>query len=404
MFSGKNCSYRYLFVDNDGELRGKIRYEYPLERLMDNAGLKIPATDILGSTPVIPVSTILPNWSYDGSSTGQAETGNSEVIITPMGLFFDPFVDNGYVVLTETFIPDPDDDTRLIPHPTNNRILSRQLLENAQVADQEPWFGIEQEFTLFNSDLQLPYMWNSGHNPYGSTSPELVGQHRYYCAFGGDRSYGRQLVATAAAKALEMGLQISGTNAEVMASQWEIQVGPCRLVEIGDHLLLTRWVLRMVSEQSTLSTPSAGVSFAPKPWGADWNGSGGHTNFSTRAMRGEDPTQNAWVAINQGIKRLSTRHRLHMDVYGKGNEERMTGDCETASYDTFSYGVASRKASIRIPRQVYLDRKGYIEDRRPAGNLEPYLVTNRLVASICLDSDEINPSTNPIEQSVSVNE
>merc|ERR1711920_1199134 len=69
----------------------------------------------------------------------------------------------------------------------------------------------------------------------------------------------------------------------------------------------------------------------------------------------------------------------HIEAYGEGNEKRLTGLHETCSINDFKYGVADRGASIRIPRETAVKRKGYMEDRRPAANCCPYKVTNRMM-------------------------
>jgi len=88
-------------------------------------------------------------------------------------------------------------------------------------------------------------------------------------------------------------------------------------------------------------------------------------------------------AIQKAIKALSARHREHISVYGHGLEERLTGHHETASINTFSFGVGDRGASIRIPRNVQLQGYGYFEDRRPGANANPYEVAAALLQTIC---------------------
>ena len=82
------------------------------------------------------------------------------------------------------------------------------------------------------------------------------------------------------------------------------------------------------------------------------------------------------------MKKLESRHVEHIAVYGEGNEERLTGRHETGDIDKFSYGVADRGGSIRIPRQVAKDGKGYFEDRRPASNADPYQITGIIVETV----------------------
>ena len=93
--------------------------------------------------------------------------------------------------------------------------------------------------------------------------------------------------------------------------------------------------------------------------------------------------------IEQSIEKMSKKHREHIEAYdpnkGKDNERRLTGRHETSSIEDFSSGVANRGASIRIPRQVAVDGKGFFEDRRPSSNCDPYSVTERIVRTTLLE-------------------
>jgi len=122
------------------------------------------------------------------------------------------------------------------------------------------------------------------------------------------------------------------------------------------------------------------------------NGSGCHTNFSTKYMRDAlfSDALCGIPAIKKAIKNLESKHDEHMAVYGEGNVLRLTGKCETADYNTFSYGVGSRTVSIRIPNDVYIHGEGYFEDRRPASNNDPYLVTAILAKTIIIDDIDDN--------------
>merc|ERR1712217_743367 len=172
------------------------------------------------------------------------------------------------------------------------------------------------------------------------------------------------------------GIDISGTNAEVMPGQWEYQVGPSVGIDSGDQCWLARYILNRVAEDF-----GAVVSYEPKPIQGDWNGAGAHTNYSTKSMR----EKGGYKEIIKAIEKLGKAHKKHMAAYGKDNEDRLTGKHETAKYDVFKYGVADRGASIRIPRQTELDKKGYFEDRRPAANCDPYLVTGIIAKTTLLE-------------------
>eukprot|EP01113_Clastostelium_recurvatum_P006643 TRINITY_DN13021_c0_g2_i2.p1 TRINITY_DN13021_c0_g2~~TRINITY_DN13021_c0_g2_i2.p1 ORF type:complete len:360 (+),score=75.65 TRINITY_DN13021_c0_g2_i2:92-1171(+) len=300
-----------------------------------------------------------PEWNYDGSSTAQAPGHNSEVIIIPRAVFRDPFRGGDNVlVMTDTY------DNKGVPLPTNTRHPANVIFD--KVLDHKPWFGLEQEYTIFGFDAH-PYGWPKG----GFPAP----QGPYYCGVGADRAFGRDIVEAHYKACLYAGVNISGINAEVMPGQWEYQVGPCEGISIGDHMWVSRYIMHRIAEMFGVV-----VSFHPKPIQGDWNGAGCHTNFSTKEMREEGGIQ----AIYAAIDKLSKKHQEHINVYGKHNELRLTGKHETAPITEFRAGVADRGASIRIPSQAAREGKGYFEDRRPASNVDPYVVAAKLVETICL--------------------
>lgn len=308
-----------------------------------------------------------PDWGFDGSSTYQAKGNDSDLILKPANFVTDPILGEGnYLLLCE--VMNPDGKT---PHRTNTRARLRELM--AKGGDlHEPWFGFEQEYTLFNG-LQ-PLGWPER----GYPAP----QGPFYCGVGADEVFGRELVEEHAQACVDAGLLIFGTNAEVMPGQWEFQIGYRGIageepdpLTVCDHLWIARWLLYRLGEEYGIT-----AHLHPKPVKGDWNGAGKHTNFSTKLMR--DP-KTGMAAITDAIDRLSKRHKEHIAVYGHGLEERLTGKHETAHISNFSSGVGNRGASIRIPRQVALDGCGYLEDRRPGANADPYQVAAILLETIC---------------------
>jgi glutamine synthetase len=230
-----------------------------------------------------------------------------------------------------------------------------------QYADEVPWFGLEQEYTLLGSD-DRPYGWPAG----GFPAP----QGEYYCGVGTGKVVQRDIVEAHYKACLYAGIQISGTNAEVMPAQWEYQVGPCTGISMGDQLWISRFFLSRISEDF-----GAKVSLHPKPIAGDWNGAGLHSNFSTKSMREEGGMK----VIEEALKKLEPHHAECIAEYGEDNDLRLTGRHETGSIDSFSWGVANRGTSIRVPRETAAKGYGYFEDRRPASNADPYRVTKVLL-------------------------
>ena len=279
-------------------------------------------------------------------------------------MYADPFRGgNNKLVLCETF---KYDNT---PTESNKRGECNVIMEKAK--EQHPWFGIEQEYTILDQD-QHPFGWPKSGYP-GPEGP-------YYCGVGADHVYGRDVKEAHYKACLYAGVNISGTNAENMAAQWEFQVGPCEGIVMGDDLWMGRFLLHRVAEEFGIV-----VSIDPKPMAGDWSGSGAHCNFSTEAMR---QPGSGMAEIEAAIKLLEDNHDAHIRVYdpndGKDNERRLTGLHETASFRNFSSGVADRGSSVRIPRDVADMGYGYLEDRRPSSNCDPYSVTGMIVKTCCL--------------------
>lgn len=306
----------------------------------------------------------LPIWNFDGSSTAQSDGHNSDVYLYPVAIYKDPFLGGpNKLVMCETYTWDKK------PHVTNKRHMCKKAHD--ATLREKPWFGIEQEYTLLDTD-GYPYMWPKQGYP-GPQGP-------YYCGVGANKVYGRDLVEAHYRACLYAGINVAGTNAEVMPSQWEYQVGPCEGVDSADQLWVSRYILQRLAEDFGIV-----VTFDPKPMTGDWNGAGAHTNFSTEEMRQPGGIK----AIHEAIEKLSKRHKEHIKAYdphdGQDNARRLTGRHETSSIEDFSSGTADRGSSIRIPRQVDEEKQGYLEDRRPSSNCDPYAVVNIMLRTICLN-------------------
>ncbi len=317
--------------------------------------------------------TTLPKWNYDGSSTGQAIGTDSEIFLIPQVIFRDPFrqnmnSSNTYLVWCEMV------DKNSVPLENSTRHLAVKVFDSH--TDVEPWFGIEQEYFIIDPKTKYPLGFNFS-NDHVLQEPEAQG--KYYCSVGSQCALGREIPEKHMEFCLYAGVDICGINAEVAPGQWEYQIGPCVGIDGGDHLWISRYILNRLAESYGYD-----ISYHPKPIGkligigADWNGSGCHTNFSTKLMREANGIEHIYKALN----RLSKNHQTHMKYYGSDNTMRMSGKHETSSFDTFTFGRANRGASVRIPNVVLNESKGYFEDRRPAANADPYLVTS-LILSTC---------------------
>ena len=302
-----------------------------------------------------------PKWQFDGSSTNQAEGDASDCILDPVRIVPDPVRGHGaYLVLCEVFNADGR------PHATNTRAELRTVLEQG-AGDTEAWFGFEQEYTMYEGSRPLGF-------PSERRFPAAQGP--YYCGVGADEVYGRDLVEAHLDACLEAGLMIVGINAEVMPGQWEYQIGGpgADPLTASDDLWLSRWLLYRLGEEIGVS-----ATLDPKPVPGDWNGAGMHTNFSTQEMR--DP--GGIRAINAACENMGNYIEEHLAAYGAGYEMRLTGHHETCRYDEFKFGVSDRTASVRIPALVAKQECGYLEDRRPNANADPYEVCNVLLKTTC---------------------
>jgi glutamine synthetase len=314
-----------------------------------------PTAKMRSKTMVIPDGKEPPLWGFDGSSTEQAPGDNSDCVLRPVFTTPDPIRGGeNKLVLCEVLNID------LTPHESNTRAACVEVA--GKFAGHEPWFGIEQEYTFYKDGR--PHGWPIG----GYPAP----QGGYYCGVGFDEIYGRDVVEAHTDACIDAGLAISGTNAEVMIGQWEFQIGPLDPVEVSDQIWMGRWLLYRIGEDFGVS-----AHLTPKPVAGDWNGAGAHTNFSTSEMREN------YDAIIAACEALGERVEEHITNYGAGIEQRLTGLHETAPWTEYSYGVSDRGASVRIPWQVAKEGKGYIEDRRPNANMDPYVVTRLITETVC---------------------
>ncbi|HEY1052827.1 MAG TPA: glutamine synthetase beta-grasp domain-containing protein [Prosthecobacter sp.] len=317
-----------------------------------------PVRNIRGKTQVkefasFPKLEELPDWGFDGSSTQQAPGGSSDCVLKPVAVYPDSTRKNGVIVMCEVYNADGT------PHASNDRATIMD--------DPDTWFGFEQEYFLYQDGRPLgfpengypapqgPYYTGVGYNNVGDIARQIVEEHLDLC--------------------LDAGINHEGINAEVAKGQWEFQVFGKGSKKAADDVWVARYLLDRLCEKYCVS-----VNYHCKPLGAtDWNGSGMHSNFSTKYMR-EKGGKEYFLALMAAFEKYVAEH---IAVYGPDNHMRLTGLHETQSIDKFSWGVADRGASIRVPHSfVNKGYTGYLEDRRPNSQGNPYQIASRILKTI----------------------
>lgn len=295
-------------------------------------------------------------WNYDGSSTGQANVNNSEMLLYPVRVYRKPFTCD-VIVYCEN---GRKENNGVILLNGQRQYFDTVLEENSEL---EPMFGLEQEFFLVDKKTLLPY----GVEKTNGIVKTLINTiwntcDNQYCGVGNIHPKVREFMNNIMNKSLDMELGLTGMNMEVAPSQCEFQVcgqglDPC------DDLIMLRYIMECETENYDFY-----VEYKPKPF-KNYSGSGCHINFSTNIMRGEG----GYDEITRCLDLMKT-HKTdeHIEHYGKDNKYRLTGLNETSKWNEFTVGIGSRDKSIRIPNSVVENECGYFEDRRPGANIDPY--------------------------------
>jgi glutamine synthetase len=336
-------------------------------KIVDRTSLQFHINPLTGEK-TLPRLESLPLWNSDGSSTKQAEGDSSDIVLKPVYVRRDPTRTESFLVLCEVYDKDGN------PHSSNTRAKFREVYEKHK--SREIRFGYEQEYVIWDYKRRNLIGWPEDGNP----DP----QGRYYCGVGSWNVAGRDMVEEHMDLCIDAGLDITGINAEVLLGQWEYQIGGPETdgLEVCDQLWISRWLLHRVSEKYGYV-----IDFEPKPKLGDWNGSGMHVNFSTIEMREEG----GYEHIIKACDKLGKVPEKHINNYGTGNDQRLTGRHETASINEFKYGVSDRGASIRIPQGVYEKQRGYLEDRRPSSNADPYNIGRVMIETVCSPMVFVSP-------------
>lgn len=316
-----------------------------------------PVANLRGKTQIkeydsFPKLEELPMWGFDGSSTEQADGSNSDCLLKPVAVYPDADRKNGVLVMCEVLTADEK------PHPSNARAT---ILD-----DPDAWFGFEQEYFLYQRGKPLGFPQEGFPDPQG----------KYYTGVGysnvGDIA--REIVEEHLDLCLEAGINHEGINAEVAKGQWEFQIFGKGSAKAADDVWVARYLLLRTCEKYAVD-----VEWHCKPIRGDWNGSGMHSNFSTKFLRETGGKEYFEKLMAQFEKNMDE----HIAAYGPDNHLRLTGLHETQSIDKFTWGLADRGASIRVPHAFMKnDYKGYLEDRRPNSQGDPYKIASRILKTI----------------------
>eukprot|EP00891_Asterochloris_glomerata_P004849 jgi/Astpho2/4849/Aster-05785 len=337
----------------------------------------------------------LPTWSFDGSQTGQAPEHCSVVYLKPRSIHPDPFRSGQHIlVLCDTFTPPQIEQDgapgQAVPHSSNNRAPCEKVMEAA--AGSDPQFSVEQQFTLLDPASNWPLGWPEGRAP----DPSITS----YCGAGTGHVAGRNLMEEHMAACLQAQISISGSNAGAVPGQWSYSLGPCPGIQLGDQLWLSRYLLMRCAERQGVI-----ASLDPMPVPGNWSGCGAAIHYSTRETR--QPGK-GWYAIQQHVMRLGAVHMQHMMVYGQGNIKRLLSPDAGRQHLAFTWGLEQKSASVCIPHSVLLQQQGHLEDRRPASNMDPYLVTMMLVCTTLgyslpfgMDSDQHSSCSESVSEALS---
>lgn len=359
---------RYFWLDGDktSHLRTKTKF------------MRMPKV-----SPNMELSDI-PDWSFDGSSTYQAETGNSDMILKPVKVYVSNANQNLAYVLCEVF------NLKGKPHISNTRADMRKIIESNENAN-DLLFGLEQEYVFINTKNQQPYGWPERYDEEEKQQKTFFPgpQGRYYCGTG-NFIRGKEIVQDHARRCIDLNLSICGINSEVCLSQWEYQLGPQTALDVSDDLWMARFLYEEVAED--YYTENVAIEYFPKIFkdNDDWAGTGCHINFSTPTLRTEQDNKRY---IDDLLVGISEDHKHHIKVYGEGNEFRLNGKNETCHIDSFEWGDSDRSVAMRIPNGA-----NHIEDRRPGGNINPYEAISAIMETILRVDGELSSEVSEKEK------
>ena len=318
-----------------------------------------PVPNLRGKTLIkefdsFPTLEELPNWGFDGSSTQQAEGRSSDCVLKPVAVYPDSTRNNGVLVMCEVMMPDG-----VTPHPTN----ARATISTTPAPGSASSRNISSTRTAVRSASRRrlsraagPYYTGVGYKNVGDIARQIVEEHLDIC--------------------LDAGINHEGINAEVAKGQWEFQI-----FGKGSKKRRRRNVGRPLHPAPPRAKSTASTSSSTASRSATRTGT---ARACTPISR---PSTCAKVGGKEYFEKLMAAFEKnsddHIAVYGPDNHMRLTGLHETESIDKFSYGVADRGASIRVPHSFV--NNGYRAISKIAARIrraDPYQIASQILKTI----------------------
>ena len=299
--------------------------------------------------PIITDVFVPPSWVCDGAACGLTSLADAEVTLNPIYFANNPLPDahpSDIVVLCDCL-----NTLTGKALESNTRHFAHTAFANS-LRDVHPHFSFVQEYILFDAETMQPWQWDHWF-PDGGLPKKTAS----YCSVGKRFAIGREVALKHYRACLQAGLKVVSLNAEAMPGQWRFEIGALEGLSAADELVMARFFLDSICETAGLMP-----MYHPKPK-RNCNGSACIVKYSNDLTRAE----NGWTEILLIVQNLSSRHTVDMMRYGKDNDKRLDST-------EFTYGTGDKRASINIPRSVFVSKRGHFEDRRPGANCDPYVV------------------------------
>lgn len=362
---GRKIIAEYIWLDHKNEYRSKTRFLEIINnnsKFDDNVNRKI--NNYIKSNNV----DDYPIWYYDGSSIGDIpknDKNNTECILLPAFLMSNPLKkDTDNLIYMDVYCINKYKLGNEVYYVNPKMEIYNKLLK--ELDNNEYIFGIEQEFFILNKETGLPP---------GLESLADIKQGKYYCGNGINNINTRKFILDTQEKLSNSDINVTGFNYEVAPGQAEFQLCSVGMIALW-YLIALRYILIRNAENYNYI-----ISFDNIIYKGDkqYYNTGCHINISNVNTSGKDGIKYIMEHIEKLESKAPKTDSEFNEIFGEGSTNRLNGTLETSKWDVFSWGYGTRNTSIRIPNQVANDKRGYFEDRRPGGNVNPFIYVYHLL-------------------------